>query len=44
MHNATYINERMYDRYPFLAGVFVPFPDHLISELRICVREGWQSV
>ena len=44
MTTATYINEHLHTRYPFKAGVFVPFPDSLISSLKICVPEACSDV
>lgn len=44
MNNATYINEHIHDRYPFIAGVAVPFPDKIIVGLKLCVLPSCTNV
>ena len=36
MSRNTYINENLNSRYPFRSGVFLPFPDRLITDLKVC--------
>ena len=44
MSRNTYINENLNSRYPFRTGVFLPFPDRLITDLKVCVLPDCAAV